>query len=124
MTRHRVLIAAWVWIVTAPCACAPASPSIFELPVPAGHETPPPAGAAVAEDDHGDSGGACHMTIHIDDVRANSSSCVIDERVRGKPGALTYACGGGAADAAFGAARFRGSVRDGLLEMSLSTEFN
>ncbi len=70
-------------------------------------------------------GGTCGATLSVYDVSVGSG-CVIDERVTGAPGYLSYPCGGGPATASFGGSVFSGSVGpsgDVLLEIATGFPF-
>lgn len=72
------------------------------------------------------SSGTCSATLSVYDVNVGSG-CVIDERVTGGPGYLTYPCGGGPASASFNGSVFSGTVSgngDVLLEISTGFPFS
>jgi hypothetical protein len=57
-------------------------------------------------------------------MRRSSASCYVDEVVTRTPGTLRYPCAGGDAEAAFGpGSRFRGWVRDGNVDVKITTDF-
>ena len=71
-------------------------------------------------------GGTCSATLSVYDVNVGSG-CVIDERVTGGPGYLTYPCGGGPASVSFAGSVFSGTVSgsgDVLLEISTGFPFS
>jgi hypothetical protein len=66
----------------------------------------------------------CSALLTVKQVDADSSSCVIDTRVRDNAGELVYPCEGGEANARFFQAHFRGSVTAGVVDVALSTTFD
>lgn len=65
----------------------------------------------------------CTATLVVPQT-SGAESCFIDERVTRAPGTLRYPCDGGAAVADFGGSRFTGTVRDGVVALSLTTRFH
>ena len=71
-----------------------------------------------------DGGGMCSATLWVTEMRRSSTSCYVDEVVTRTPGTLRFPCAGGDAEAIFGSsARFAGSVRDGQVDVKISTDF-
>ena len=126
-TRLSLVSVIALFTLTAPPGCSRRAVIVEErVPVATSGGTAVvvvPAGGPVAS---GASGGTCGASLSVYDVSVRSG-CVIDERVTGAPGYLSYPCGGGPASASFGASVFSGTVGpagDVLLEIATGFPFS
>ncbi len=66
----------------------------------------------------------CVREVRVAAVKKSSEACWIDAPSAGAAGTFNYACEGGQAEVRIGKYAYRGSVKDGVLEYSLKTEFD
>jgi hypothetical protein len=113
LTVRRVTL-----LLVALTACAPKAPGPAEVVIA---PPSPPVGSAAPDPSPSRT---CHATLVVREVAPDHATCFVDAKVAGHPGDLSYACNGGPAEARFPGAVFRGTVVDGDLDVSLSTQFD
>lgn len=57
-------------------------------------------------------------------VAPEADGCFIDEKVSRSPGVAGFPCAGGPIEITYGSSVFRGTVTDGVVDASLSTDFD
>lgn len=83
----------------------------------------PEAGITVGDEPN--NSGRCMLRLIAARIEMSSPGCYLDERISKGPGVLDYPCGGnGTVEADFGPQRYKGSMRDGAVELELSTELD
>ncbi|MBX3215174.1 MAG: hypothetical protein KF850_24270 [Labilithrix sp.] len=125
--RARVVVVALIAVLVAgPAACAGGQGAAVQAPVDlaiAPIASLPEAGIVIG-DEPNDSG-RCSLRLIAARIEMSSPGCYLDERISKGPGLLYYPCGGdGAVEADFGPQRYKGSIRNGELELELSTELD
>lgn len=96
-----------------PPPAGPTPVTVVQAPAPVVVTEPAPIAA-----------GGCAATLWVTGMRRSSASCYVDEVVTRTPGTLRYPCAGGDAEVVFGASsRFVGFVRDGNVDVKISTDF-
>ncbi|MBX3219223.1 MAG: hypothetical protein KF795_01815 [Labilithrix sp.] len=69
--------------------------------------------------------GRCSLRLVASPIAMSTRGCYLDEHVSKGPGLLDVPCeGNGPAEAVFGPQRYKGNLRDGQLELELSTELD
>src|SRR5262245_6323729 len=101
----------------ASCSAAYPPPADVEIVAPA----PAIQGAVPAPPTDQDE--RCTVSLGVEPIVASTPTCFVDARVRDKRGELVFHCAGGDAEARFRGARFRGTVSDGAVDVSLTTTF-